>query len=76
MKKNIYIAFSVLLTIEMMVFLSIVTLPWTEDPSVSLPTLLRNVIMLVAHVGIPSGFLGRALFHEEPPKYKNEVHYL
>lgn len=76
MKKNIYIAFSVLLMIEMMAFLIIVTLPWTEDPSVSLPIPLRNLIMLVAHIGIPSWFLCRALFHEEPPKYKNEVHYL
>lgn len=76
MKKNISIVFSILLTIEMMAFMVIVTLPWTEDPSVALPISLRNIIMIVAHVGIPSWFLDRAFLFEEPVKYKNEVHYL
>ena len=73
MKKLIYVTFSVLLLIVTLIFLITITIPWMDDPAGGLHRPAMTILAILAHIGLPSYFLGRAVNHEEPYKYRNEL---
>lgn len=73
MKKGIYVTFSVLLLIVTLIFLMTITIPWMDDPTGGQQRPALTILGILAHIGLPSYFLGRAVNHEEPYKYRNEL---
>lgn len=73
MKKGIYVVFSVLFLAVTMIFLCTVTIPWMNDPNGGLNRPVLTVLGIFAQIGVPGYFLGRAITHEEPYRYRNEL---
>lgn len=72
MKTKIYVVSSVLLLIMTLFFLCTVTIPWMDDPKGALNSPGLTILGILAHIGVPAYFLGRAMTHEEPYKYTND----
>lgn len=72
MKTKIYVVSSVLFLAMTLLFLVTVTIPWMNDPSGGLNSPGLTILGILAHIGVPAYFLGRAMTHEEPYKYTND----
>lgn len=73
MKKGIYVVFSVLFLAVTFIFLITVTIPWMNDPNGGLNSSGLTVLAILAQIGVPGYFLGRAITHEEPYRYRNTL---
>lgn len=72
MKTKIYVVSSVLFLAMTLLFLVTVTIPRMNDPSGGLNSPGLTILGILAHIGVPAYFLGRAMTHEEPYKYTND----
>lgn len=72
MKTKIYVVSSVLFLAMTLLFLVTVTIPWMNDPNGGLNSPGLTILGILAHIGVPAYFLGRAITHEEPYKYTND----
>lgn len=73
MKKGIYVVFSVLFLVVTLFYLITVTIPWMDDPNGGLHSPGLTVLGILAHILVPAYFICRAMGHEEPYKYRNEL---
>ena len=73
MKKGIYVVFSVLFLAVTLLLLVTVTIPWMDDPNGGLNSPGLALLAVFGHIGVPAYFLGRAITHVEPYKYRNEL---
>lgn len=72
MKKAIYIITTLLFLAVTLIFLVTITIPWIDDPNGGLQRPATSVLWILAQIGVPGFFLGRAVTHDEPYKYTNE----
>lgn len=73
MKKGIYVVVSVLFLAVTFIFLCTVTIPWMDDPNGGLNRPVLTVLAFLAQIVAPGYFLGRAITHEEPYRYRNTL---
>lgn len=73
MKKGIYVVFSLLFLAVTFIFLVTVTIPWMDDPNGGLHSPGLALLAVFGQIGAPGYFLGRAITHKEPYRYRNEL---
>ena len=73
MKKGIYVVLSLLFLVVTFIFFGTVTIPWMDDPNGGLNRPLLTLLVVFAQIGAPGYFLGRAITHYEPYKYRNTL---
>lgn len=73
MKKGIYVVFSVLFLAVTLLLLVTVSIPWLDDPNGGLHRPGMALLVVFAHIGVPAYFLGRAITHVEPYRYRNTL---